>query len=228
MTIEEVLSQLPELTNTLTPEETEIFSDNMTVRTYKKNEIIYHEDEVPTQLFCLLKGKVKIYKDGVGGRSQIVRVMHPVEMFGYRAAFSGSSFITAAAAFEPCTIACVPLSIIKVLIGRNAQFAWVFIRQLATILGISDERTVSLTQKHIRGRLAESILFMKKTYGVEDDGATLNISLTREDMANLSNMTTSNAIRHLNNFAQEGLIKLNGRKISLINEDELRHISQKG
>lgn len=65
-----------------------------------------------------------------------------------------------------------------------------FIRQLSIDLGISDERTVSLTQKHIRGRLAESLIFLKESYGPEEDGSTLSIYLSREDLANLSNMTT--------------------------------------
>ena len=102
--------------------------------------------------------------------------------------------------------------------------AMFFIKLLAIDLGVSDERTVNLTQKHIRGRLAESLLFLKETYGLEEDGATISIFLSREDLANLSNMTTSNAIRTLSIFAAEKLIAIDGRKIKLINEDELRKI----
>ena len=103
-----------------------------------------------------------------------------------------------------------------------------FIRQLSIDLGVSDERTVNLTQKHIRGRLAESLLFLKDTYGVEEDGCTLSIYLSREDLASLSNMTTSNAIRTLSLFANERLITIDGRKIKIIEEDRLRKISKIG
>jgi CRP-like cAMP-binding protein len=103
-----------------------------------------------------------------------------------------------------------------------------FISELSTHLGASDERTVSLTQKHIRGRLAESLLFLKDSYGVEEDGYTLSIYLSREDLASLSNMTTSNAIRTLSIFASEKLIAIDGRKIKLINEERLRKISRIG
>ena len=103
-----------------------------------------------------------------------------------------------------------------------------FIKLLSIDLGQSDERTVNLTQKHIRGRLAESLIFLKETYGLEEDGATISIFLSREDLANLSNMTTSNAIRTLSNFANEKLIALDGRKITLIDEEELRKISRIG
>ena len=106
--------------------------------------------------------------------------------------------------------------------------AMFFIRQLATDLGIADERTVNLTQKHIRGRLAESLLFLKDSYGLEEDGSTLSIYLSREDLANLSNMTTSNAIRTLSQFAFEHLITIDGRKIKIIDEDRLKKISKIG
>ena len=93
---------------------------------------------------------------------------------------------------------------------------------------MSDERTVNLTQKHIRGRLAESLLFLRDSYGLEEDGCTLSIYLSREDLANLSNMTTSNAIRTLSGFASEHLVAIDGKKIKLINEEELEKISRMG
>ncbi|MBP3714345.1 MAG: winged helix-turn-helix domain-containing protein, partial [Phocaeicola sp.] len=65
-------------------------------------------------------------------------------------------------------------------------------------------------------------------YGLEEDESTLSIYLSREDLANLSNMTTSNAIRTLSNFASEKIIAIDGRKIKLIDIDKLRKISKIG
>lgn len=206
----------------------EILSHNFTIQKYKKGETIYCEGETPTHLMCLLNGKVKIYKDGVGGRSQIIRMIKPVEYFGYRAYFANENFVTAAAAFEPSTICMIPMNIVITLISQNHELAMFFIRQLSIDLGISDERTVNLTQKHIRGRLAESLLFLKENYGLEEDQSTLSIYLSREDLANLSNMTTSNAIRTLSNFANEKLITIDGRKIKIIDEEKLKKISKIG
>ena len=209
----EIAESIPDLWQPLTEEQRILLAQNFTIQKYKKNETIYCEGETPTHLMCLLTGKVKIYKDGVGGRSQIIRVIKRHEYFAYRAYFAEEDYVTAAAAFEPCTICLIPMPTI---------------RQLSIDLGISDERTVSLTQKHIRGRLAESLLFLKDTYGVEEDQCTLSIYLSREDLANLSNMTTSNAIRTLSNFAAEKLIIIDGRKIKLIEEDKLKKISKIG
>lgn len=224
----EIAESIPDLWQPLTQEQKEILAKDFTIQKYKKNENIYCEGETPTYLMCLLSGKVKIYKDGVGGRSQIIRVIKSHEYFAYRAYFAEENYVTAAAAFEPCTICLIPMPTIVKLIQENPELSMFFIRQLSKDLGISDERTVSLTQKHIRGRLAESLLFLKDTYGVEEDQCTLSIYLSREDLANLSNMTTSNAIRILSNFAAEKLIIIDGRKIKLIEEEKLKRISKIG
>lgn len=224
----EIAESIPDLWQPLTETQREYLAKNFTIQKYKKNETIYCEGETPMHLMCLLSGKVKIYKDGVGGRSQIIRVIKDKEYFAYRAYFAQENFVTAAAAFEPCTICLVPMPVISELIKENTDLAMFFIKQLSINLGISDERTVNLTQKHIRGRLAESLLFLKDTYGVEEDQCTLSIYLSREDLANLSNMTTSNAIRTLSNFATEKLIIIDGRKIKIIDEERLKKISKIG
>ncbi len=228
LTNDEIKESLADLWNVLTPQQQEMVNNNFSIQNYKKNEVIYYEGEKPSNMMCLLAGKVKIYKDGVGGRSQIIRVLKPVEYFAYRAFFGGGDFITAAAAFEPSTICFIPMNIIESITNENNHVAMFFIKRLAIDLGISDERTVNLTQKHIRGRLAENLLFLKDSYGVEEDGYTLSIYLSREDLANLSNMTTSNAIRTLSNFSNEHLIAIDGRKIKIIDEEKLKRISRIG
>ena len=228
MTEAEIAECIPDLWQPLTPSQKEFLAQSFVIQKYKKNEMIYCEGETPMHLMCLLSGKVKIYKEGVGGRSQIIRVMKDKEYFAYRAYFAEGNFVTAAAAFEPCTICLIPMPAIMKLLKENNDLAIFFIKQLSIDLGISDERTVNLTQKHIRGRLAESLLFLKDTYGLEEDESTLSIYLSREDLANLSNMTTSNAIRTLSNFATEKLITIDGRKIKIIDEEKLKKISKIG
>ena len=212
----------------LTEEEREFIRNNSKILHFKKNEKIYCEGDEPKEMMCLLKGKVKVYKSGVGGRNQIIKMIRPIQYFGYRAAFAQEHYMTNASAFEPSTVSAVPMDIVEKLIYDNRHFAMFFIRQLAIDLGIADERTVNLTQKHIRGRLAESLIFLRDNYGFEEDEATISIYLSREDLASLSNMTTSNAIRTLTMFVSEHIIAIDGRKIKILDEDRLRRISKMG
>lgn len=221
-------SSLSDIWKILTVEERELLRGSARIVYFKKNEMIYFEDEYPKDLMCLFKGKVKIYKSGVGGRSQIIRMIRPVQYFGYRAYFANEPYVTAASAFEASVVCMIPLEIMEQFLRNNGQLAVFFVQQLSVDLGIADQRVVNLTQKHIRGRLAESLIFLKESYGLEEDGATINIYLAREDLANLSNMTTSNAIRTLSTFVDERIITIDGRKIKIIDEDKLRKISRIG
>ena len=120
------------------------------------------------------------------------------------------------------------MQLVSELIDNNINVAWFFIHELSKHLGGSDSKIVSLTQKHIRGRLAETLTLLIDNYGFEDDGETLKIYMAREDIANLSNMTTSNAIRTLSSFVTEKIITVDGRRIKIINEPQLRKISKFG
>ena len=202
--------------------------DNARIMYFKANEMIFFEDDHPDDLMCLLEGKVKVFKSGVGGRSQIIRMIRPIQFFGYRAYFAREQYVAAASAFEPSVVCMIPIKIIEELLRQNGNLALYFIHLLSTDLGVSDQRVVNLTQKHVRGRLADSLLSLKESYGLEEDGATINIYLTREDLANLSNMTTSNAIRTLSTFVNEQIVAIDGRKIKIIDEERLRNISRIG
>lgn len=195
---------------------------------YKKGDIIYEEGKMPIALLCLVTGKVKIFKEGVGGRQQIVRMAKPVGFIGYRAFFAEEIHIASAEAIEDSIVCRIKTELIFDIVRNSPELAMSIIRALATDLGFSNRRTVTLTQKHIRGRLAEALLVLIDTYGYENDGMTLKVCLTREDLANLSNMTTANAIRTLSNFASEGMVELDGKRIKIINKKTLHEVNDMG
>ena len=196
--------------NVLTSEEKRVVIDNFTIHNYKRNQIIYAE------------------KEGIGGRQQIIRLIRPIQYFGHRAYFANEPYVSGAIAMEPSVVGTIPMKIVEELIDGNRQLAWFFIHELSHNLGRSDTKIVNLTQKHIRGRLAEALVVLIDNYGFEEDGETLNIYMSREDLANLSNMTTSNAIRTLSSFVNEHVIVVDGRRIKVLNEPILRKISKFG
>jgi CRP-like cAMP-binding protein len=212
----------------LTDEEKAYLDNNHTILKYKKNQIIYQEGEEPTGLLCLGSGKVKLFKEGVGGRDQIVRLASAPDFIGYRALFADERHIASAVVIEPCSIFFIKKEVVDQLLSTNNKLCINIIKAFATELGFSRYRTVTLTQKHIRGRLAESLVILRDIYGFEDDGCTLNIYLSREDLANFSNMTTSNAIRTLTTFVNEKVIVVDGRIIKIVDEDKLERISKLG
>lgn len=222
------LWELNPLWEPLTEDERIYLSRRVEIVRYDKNDIIHHDGDESRYMWMLLKGKVRIYKEGIGQRQQIIRLLKPYDIFGYRATIANEPYNSSASAFEDCVVYRLEKDVFTHIVRENGKLCYNVMQMMAKDLAISEIQTVNLTQKHIRGRLAESLLLLLKNYGYEEDGKTLAMLLPREDLANMSNMTTSNAIRTLSQFAQEGLLTINGRHIQIHDEKELEHISRLG
>jgi CRP-like cAMP-binding protein len=212
----------------LNQKDKETIAQNHTLYNIKKGDLLFKAGDRHRGLVCLASGKVKVFKEGVGGREQILKLVKQQGFIGYRALFSEHSWSVSAEAIEDSVICVFEKGSFVKILKKNADLALRFIRMLSEELAYSQNRTVSLTQKHIRGRMAESLLIIRDTYGYDVDGSTIRVSLSREDIAGLSNMTTSNAIRTLSNLAEEGSIAIKGKKITILNDANLKRISELG
>ena len=212
----------------LPQEEKDSLARSHTSRFYHKGELIYREGDRPNGVLCLANGKVKIYKEGIAGREQIIRLARPVGFIGYRAFFADENYRATAMALEDSVVCLFTREEVLNTVKKQPEIMMKILKSLASELGVSHSRTVNLTQKHIRGRLAESLLFLVNTYGFEEDGKTIRVYLSRDDLASLSNMTASNAIRTLTQFSEEMIIETEGRRLKILNRQKLEHISEIG
>ena len=210
----------------LTQKDKETLANQHTLTLIKKGRFLFKEGEKSRGLICLASGKVKICKEGVGGRGQILKMVRQQGFIGYKNLFSDIPWSFTAVAIEDSAICTFDRSSFLKILKKNPDLTLKLLKVISDELWFTNNRLVSLTQKHIRGRLAESLL--RDTYGFEADGRTIRISMSREDIANLSSMTTSNAIRTLSNMASEEIIEISGRKISIIDGTQLEHISELG
>jgi CRP-like cAMP-binding protein len=212
----------------LNPRDKELIDQHHSTATYKKGQLIIKDGDKARGLIFLASGKVKVFKVGVGGREQILKMARQNGIIGYRTLISESTHTVSAEAVEDSAVCIIDKGILVKLLKRNADLACRFMKVITEELVFLGNRTVSLTQKHIRGRVAESLLVRRDTYGMEADGKTIKVALSREDIANLSNMTTSNAIRTLSNLASEGIISMEGRRIKILELKNLDRISELG
>lgn len=209
-------------------EDRKLLEENHTVSQYNKGDYLLREGDRPSELICLASGKVKIIKKGIGGRDQVLSLIAPQGLIGYRALFSDTPYCASAVAIEESVACSFAKEAVFDITRRNPDLALRMMKIFAEDLKFIKHRTVSLTQKHIRGRLAESLLFLRDIYGYMPDGKTLNVYLPREDLASFSNMTTSNAIRTLSNLAAEEVIALDRKKIVILDISRLEKISTLG
>ena len=91
-------------------------------------------------------------------------------------------------------------------------------------LGEANSFITDIAQKTVKERLAEVLLFLVNDFGI-DDQQFLNISLKREELANIVGTATESVIRLLSEFKSDKLVELNGRKIRILNSKALEKIS---
>ena len=214
------------LLSDLSNNELKLLDKNRYKVSYKSGEIICKEGTKPFGLICLNKGKVKIVRRGINGNEQIVGLKKAVDFIGFRSLMGGGSCLASSITLEDSTVCVIGKKDFFKVIENNKNLAFKIIRLFANNLIKKDSRLVSLTQKHIRARLAEALLLIKDIYGTNPSTGILDILLKRSDLASLSNMTTANAIRVLSSFKEEKLIDVNLRKIKLNDLKGLKAISK--
>lgn len=212
----------------LNQKDKELLTEKYTLASYRKGDMIIAEGCMFRGFAFIASGKVKVFKTGVGGREQILKIVKEHGFIGYRSLFSDHTSPFSVAAIEPSALIIFEKSAVLKVLKKNPEAGLKLMKLMSEEIHFMNNRLVSLTQKHIRGRVAESLLLLRDTCGVDIDGKTLKVQLPREDIAHLSNMTTSNAIRTLSNLASEKIIELKGRRISIINSARLESISEMG
>ena len=188
---------------------------------YQKGQQIFYEGNSPTGLYCVNKGKVKVSQSGSEGKEQIIRLAKDGDILGYRSLISGEVYTSSAIAMEDSKVCLIPKALFFDLIKSNSDITSKIMKLLATDLGEAENKITNLAQKPVIERLAEAILMLKEYYGYTKDESSLNLTITREEIANIVGTATETAIRILSELKRDGIIDLEGKKIKILNNDAL-------
>ncbi len=209
----------------LSKEELLKLADCKTSQTIKKGEIIFEEGDTVNGIFCVKDGVCKMTKLSANGKDQIVKLVTKGELLGQRSMISDEPVNLTAIALEDMQVCFIPKSDVMNLFNDNNKFSLNVMRSVCGDLKEADDHMVSLAQKNVKQRLAETLLYLETTFGTNSDG-TLHIQLTREELAGMIGTATESCIRLLSEFNKLGFIALNGKKISITDKAKLKRISE--
>ncbi|MCD8185952.1 MAG: cyclic nucleotide-binding domain-containing protein, partial [Rikenellaceae bacterium] len=130
---ERLFSLFPEMSG----ECRDLIRQHTTISYMPKGSFIYQEGEVPKGFICLLEGNAKVVKIGINGRGQIVRMVCPKGILGYRALFAEESYRSAAITLDDSVIAIIDRSILFDIMRENAELSLHILKLIASELGLS-------------------------------------------------------------------------------------------
>ncbi|GAA3614402.1 Crp/Fnr family transcriptional regulator [Flavivirga amylovorans] len=207
----------------LTKDELVRISNCKTSHIIKKGTVIFEEGDAINGVYCVKDGICKLSKLSENGKDQIVKMVVKGQLLGQRSLISDENSNLQATALNDMEVCFIPKSEIIADLQKNPKFSFDVLKEMAHDLKEADDIIVNMAQKSVRQRLAEALIYIHNSFGVNPDG-TLSVLLSREDFANIVGTATESAIRVLSQFKKEGLISTIGKQIKIESIEGLKRI----
>lgn len=213
-----------ELFQYLTKEELEIINKDRFLMQFKAGELIYKQGSSYTHVISLTTGLVKTFIDE-GNKSVITRFIRPTEFIGGPGMYVDNKHHNSAIAVEDSVLCYINLDNFKSVIRKNGLFAEELLKVVSAKGLASFERLISLSVKQMPGLVAEALIYFSE-YIYKNN--VFNITMSRQDIADYCGLTKESVIRTFKDFKEEGLIKLDGNHMEILEYNSLVRISKTG
>jgi CRP-like cAMP-binding protein len=192
---------------------------------YKKGEIIAKHGAFATHVIFLCEGLVKVYLED-NNKTLILKIVGPGSLIGLTSlSDEGDTFRYTTAAYQDSIAKLIDINTFKFLIKENGIFASKIITILSENANQINNRFFFMTHRQSYGRLADMLLCLS---GNIFRSPKFDLGLTRKELAELAGMSTENVVRVLKSFQQDRLIEVDGKTISILEQDGLKKICSVG
>jgi len=195
---------------------------NTTEQVYKKGEIIFREGAFPTGIYFISKGRVKKYKVDKESREHIIYLANTGELIGYHAILAQDRYPDFAATLEESKIIFIPKENFLDVLNQSTVLTNRLLKTLSHEFAVLTNSVTLFSHKSVRERMALQLIVLREKYKVDfQQGMTVEINMSRDDLANLVGTARENVIRVLSDFKEEGILETKGRKIMITNVNKL-------
>ncbi len=209
----------------LNKEELSKIAECKTSKVIKKGEVIFEEGENVNGIFCIKDGVCKMTKLSPNGKDHIVKLVTKGELLGQRSMISDEPANLSAVALEDMEVCFIPKTEMLGFFDKNNQFSMSVMKTICGDLKSADEHMVNMAQKSVKERLADTLIYLHDSFGINSDGS-LKLQLSRDELASMIGTATESCIRLLSDFKKLELIELVGKKIILRDINKLKKLSE--
>jgi CRP/FNR family transcriptional regulator, polysaccharide utilization system transcription regulator len=211
--------------NLLTQQELKILNRNRYSVRFKPNELILKQGLPATHVISLIHGIAKMYIEGMNGKNLLFRLADAWQLINVGNASTRELNQFSVAALTEVQVCFIESSSFQQVLESNGKFACEVIKHRNQHTVCIFRKIISLTQKHMIGRMADGLLYLADDFY---HAVSFEMNLSRQDLADLTAMSKDSVIRILKEFEKERLISLRGKKMEILNKDILLELSAKG
>lgn len=191
---------------------------------FRKHEKICKQGGAVSHAIYLVEGTAKLFIEGNNGRNIILYLMKPPAYIGLLSFFESVHYTYSVTAIEDSKVCMVDLDFLKELYLENHEILLKLNKAFGKSVALIMNKIIDLNQKNIRGRIAESLLYLAGFYGSNK----FRLSITRKELGEMSSISEENTVRLLTELRKEGIIKVDGRDVVIQDKSLLKKISDFG
>lgn len=215
----------PDCFRELYPEELKQIDEKRTQLVYQKGENLLKQGAFATHVIYVIDGLVKLYLQ-TGHNKQInIRLAHRGDFLAFPILFGEKVYGYSAVAVKDATVSMIDKEALKNLLRENVNFAMRITAKNLRHETYLLEIIKNLSYKQMRGKLASALLYLSQPEFLEEE---VFQHLTRQDIGDFASISAESTVKFLKEFEKEGILKLEGKDITILNYKMLDEISLKG
>lgn len=192
-------------------------------KTYQAGEQIFGEGEKAEFLPIIVAGKVKIVRFLFEGKEIILNIFQGGESFAIPPIYQGGNYPATAIAMEKTEILIIYRQDFLELLRKSDEFSALMMSKMSTLLRETTFSMQNLATSSPEQRVGNVLFHLAEK---ENFVMPFKVSLRRQDIADMSGLTTETTIRVIRRLAEKDLIKIVRGKIFIEDYKKLKAFLQ--
>src|ERR1700687_2205231 len=192
----------------------------------KRGATIVSKGDPGNSLIAVISGTVKISVSSPDGRSAILNLIGPGEIFGEVAVLDGLARTADAIANTNCEIFVIDRREFIPFVQSQPALAMKFIELLCTRLRWTSDQVEEVILQNLPGRLASALLRLTEKHKLAPAGRT--IAITQQEISEMVGMTRESINKQLRAWAARSWVRLEHGAIVVLDANSLRELAEAG
>ena len=194
--------------------------------TLKRGAALFAKGDPGLSLYAVISGSVKMSISSADGRSAILNIIGPGEIFGEIALLDGGVRSSDAIANTNCELFVIDRREFIPFVRSQPALAMKFIELLCGRLRWTSDQVEQIILQNLPGRLASALIRLSEKHKLEPGGRT--IAITQQEISEMVGMTRESINKQLRAWAARSWVRLEHGAIVVLKDEQIRQLAEAG
>jgi CRP-like cAMP-binding protein len=210
-----------------TDEDLKLFAQNSIERSIEEGEFFFFQGDPAIYFYVLISGRAKLMQTNPAGQQVNLRTISEWQMFGALGAVrENATYPATAQALEQSTALAIKSDFLRDMLQTRPYLSFDLMKLMTTYIQEMQERYRELATEKVERRIAHSLLRLVSQMGTKAPGGGIELTFTRQDLAEMSGTTLYTVSRVLSEWEKLGVVESGRERVLIRKPHELVKISE--